>query len=653
MSAITIVGFDTPAEEVDVTNLVPNRECLVEEATQAMRRRDWDQALLCWQELRFQFPNEIGGWLEAGRVLRGVRRFEEADELLAAAIVRFPQSSEPSILYSYCAQDRGEWDEAARRWAIVRSQFPEVRDAWRNNATVLREAGSREALDELLAAAVQHFPDDVQLAVEYASLPNLRRNWRESLGRLRRLRIQFANTADVLLAEAAILRHHLMGSDEAETLLMEVISRFPDDPRGFIDYAWTADHFGRGPEETLRRWRLAQNRFPEHPSILIGLVIALEANTLFTDADVVRAAAAAKFPDSLDIALDHARAAEKAGDLLNAAVRWEAVASRFPGYPGGFSGAGRALSEAGRFDEAEILVARGMLRFPNDPELFFNYASIAARRGDWQEAELRLIEAERRFPGNPLIATQLAETRLKIALAGSEGGPMPDGVKPAIGMDIERDLLMQFESLGCDCTFGFVQRKYGAEPLSLLRWAGIQANQLIDALKDRFEGVGCEENTEIREADPFGPFAQREYMSRDIRFAILSHTFVPISAHTDLAALRRQVCRRQRFLRDKLVQDLADAEKTFLYKDDGHGTPDEHVQEMYRLLQNYGANTLLYVCEANAKCLPGSATMVAPGLIYGYLDRSALLNYMNAEPAWLALCRRAYALRQAGGSIEA
>ena len=32
-------------------------------------------------------------------------------------------------------------------------------------------------------------------------------------------------------------------------------------------------------------------------------------------------------------------------------------------------------------------------------------------------------------------------------------------------------LLNSFESLGDNCEFGFVQRKFGTEPAGLLRWA--------------------------------------------------------------------------------------------------------------------------------------------------------------------------------------
>ena len=36
------------------------------------------------------------------------------------------------------------------------------------------------------------------------------------------------------------------------------------------------------------------------------------------------------------------------------------------------------------------------------------------------------------------------------------------------------EMLLEFESLGDNCEFGLVQRHFGAEPISLLRFAGFE-----------------------------------------------------------------------------------------------------------------------------------------------------------------------------------
>src|SRR5260221_3025006 len=51
-------------------------------------------------------------------------------------------------------------------------------------------------------------------------------------------------------------------------------------------------------------------------------------------------------------------------------------------------------------------------------------------------------------------------------------------------------LMMQFESLGENCEFGLVQRRCGAEPLGLLRFASAPLPVLLAGLRARFEGLG-------------------------------------------------------------------------------------------------------------------------------------------------------------------
>ncbi len=53
----------------------------------------------------------------------------------------------------------------------------------------------------------------------------------------------------------------------------------------------------------------------------------------------------------------------------------------------------------------------------------------------------------------------------------------------------DAELLCHFESLGRNCEFGFVQRLSGAEPMGLLRFAGMSFDALVQALNTRFAGI--------------------------------------------------------------------------------------------------------------------------------------------------------------------
>ena len=53
----------------------------------------------------------------------------------------------------------------------------------------------------------------------------------------------------------------------------------------------------------------------------------------------------------------------------------------------------------------------------------------------------------------------------------------------------DRDLVLQFESLGDNCELGLVQRRVGAEPLGLLRFSGAPLRNLLRAFAARFEHI--------------------------------------------------------------------------------------------------------------------------------------------------------------------
>src|SRR5262249_55713402 len=83
-------------------------------------------------------------------------------------------------------------------------------------------------------------------------------------------------------------------------------------------------------------------------------------------------------------------------------------------------------------------------------------------------------------------------------------------------------LMTRFEALGNNCTFGAVQRYFGAEPLGLLRFAGAPIRKLISALDARFAGLGDPENTilEVRQ------HPRPEFWVADRRFDFSMHTFI-------------------------------------------------------------------------------------------------------------------------------
>jgi len=61
------------------------------------------------------------------------------------------------------------------------------------------------------------------------------------------------------------------------------------------------------------------------------------------------------------------------------------------------------------------------------------------------------------------------------------------GARPIVGLSAQ-ELMYRFESLGDNCEFGLVQRRCGAEPLGLFRFASIGTEQVARALEAGLEG---------------------------------------------------------------------------------------------------------------------------------------------------------------------
>jgi hypothetical protein len=77
-----------------------------------------------------------------------------------------------------------------------------------------------------------------------------------------------------------------------------------------------------------------------------------------------------------------------------------------------------------------------------------------------------------------------------------------------------------------------------ANPLSLLRWAGIPSQSLIEALRSGFEGVGTPGQTELAVSEAAG-----EYFIVDRRFRIESHTFT-LASQVESGKFLDQQCQR-------------------------------------------------------------------------------------------------------------
>jgi hypothetical protein len=201
--------------------------------------------------------------------------------------------------------------------------------------------------------------------------------------------------------------------------------------------------------------------------------------------------------------------------------------------------------------------------------------------------------------------------------------------------------MMQFESLGENCEFGLVQRRCGAEPLGLLRFASAPLPVLLAGLSARFEGVGDPEQTEVRISDN-----RQEFLVVDKRYGFNYHPWVLVG-EADPDEIRRREAKRLPLLRRKLMEDLEEGNKIFVYRG-MRRLPQPLVLRLVAAMQEYGPTTLLWVELEDANHPTGTVEALTSGLLKGYIDRFAPGENAHALSldAWIAICRNAWSIAQ-------
>lgn len=238
-------------------------------------------------------------------------------------------------------------------------------------------------------------------------------------------------------------------------------------------------------------------------------------------------------------------------------------------------------------------------------------------------------------PDSRAIALAFEQVRLLRVdeLLGEAGVP----ATPKLGSKADlKELMMRFESLGEDCEFGLVQRHCGAEPLGLLRFSSTPLPKLIAALDARFEGLGRPDLVHV-ELSSNG----REYMVRDKRFGLYYHAWV-LAGEKSPEEIHARECRRLPFLGRKLIEDLEEASKIFVYRGMS-ALRDDDVHQLAKAMHAYGRNTLLWVEADRGAFDVGSVEELEPGLFKGHIERFAPASNAHdfSIDAWVEVCRNA------------
>jgi hypothetical protein len=253
---------------------------------------------------------------------------------------------------------------------------------------------------------------------------------------------------------------------------------------------------------------------------------------------------------------------------------------------------------------------------------------------EWDETDatpFRWTNGDAALP-SALVPPWRGETLLHLNLRGWAGSAIQRPPRP------DAAVLSAFESLGENCELALAQRHFGVElPLSLMRWSGTTYEKLLRGLESRFQGLGEPETT------------QAVWDTTDYRLLtpyLNMHT-TTIKQRDDSEVAEILSCGRATLslLRRKLLKDIADARRIFVFRTaDPHFGPI-HMPRLHAALRAIGsAASLLCVTVKRQNHSGPDLLRLADGLYAGYLDRFVIPDGPFDE--WFDLLARTLSLHQ-------
>lgn len=638
--------------EVLLQDAVPRfvEDCQVAEAFArvSVARSDWAQAEARWAEVAKRFPSSISAW--HGQALARLKRGDlvGAETLSARAVVLFPLQPAILAVHASIAAAALNWSEAERRWERLRQQRPSHPDDWCETAAAIQAQGRHDDALVLLERAAQQFPDNKRVAqLRVESLIVLGR-WAQACAELDRLWSDNPNSRRLQDCAFAAM-WGAAGSPDAEAVI--------------------GNHAGAPLGSLSERQRLLLQFESLGSDSEFGLVqryFGIEPLGLFRWAEIGA--------DQLAPMLDSKF--EGLGEPQNTRVviggDYRVRDKRFGFTTHTWVKEDQSNREKFFVDQCRRLqfLSRNLIDDIDEAEKIFVYKTS----GSDSPADIRRLHQALRLNGpatllyvrlvdesHPSASVEVAEEGLFVAyldrFVDGQDTPIVDNAgwieicRKALVLagrfDNEkarnlplRDLMLNFESMGSNCEFGYVQRYAGAEPLALLRWSATKLESLSAALEAGLSGVGDPDNTELmvgedyRAVDGRSGFSLRSF-SRDERI--------------NRDELFMEMCRRIRFLRKRLLDDLKTGTKIFVHKT-AYAPTMEELLRLHGSIRRHGEAVLLNVRLAEPGNPAGTVRKIRKGLLIGYLDRLVTVGagWSIAYESWLSMCRAAHRLALSG-----
>ena len=307
-------------------------ETAIEFARVPQVQRNWSEAARRWGTVVERFPGHVVGYVGAAAALRELGEFQRAGAILVVAQKEFPGDPEAAVQYATLASSRREWNEALRRWQSIVERFPDHPAGFAAMGSALRELRRLDEAESFLADARRRFPADPGIAIEYAHIAHIRRDWPEALRRWEAARAT-APHHPAPYGWASHAQRAIGRTAEAEALLREGIAALPHEVSLALDLARLVEDKGVS-RDTEQCWRDVAARFPDSAEAVAGVASAYRRQGRLDEAEHLIDAAIARMPGAAALAEQHGLNASAREDWPEALTRLEAAQKRFPGNPG-------------------------------------------------------------------------------------------------------------------------------------------------------------------------------------------------------------------------------------------------------------------------------------------------------------------------------
>jgi tetratricopeptide (TPR) repeat protein len=274
---------------------------------------------------RVQIPNYVLTSPDTIEILLQLGDFDEAEAFALKGAKRFPKKPHYLEGYALAADRQRNFDEAVRRWAVVRKKFPNQRLGYVCAVGCLRQLGRLDEAEDLVRSAMKQVPGDIPLRLEYGRVAEARGDWEEAYRRWDSLRDR--HPAGFVGAAHALQK--LGRTAEADALLAEGRFRYPTFENLAIMQAHVAEQRGDNVE-ALKRWAVVRQRFPFDPAGYRNAIRLLRGQQEWAEADTIAQAAMDRFHDHAWPLAEYADLAHGRKDWAEAATRWAALHAAFP-----------------------------------------------------------------------------------------------------------------------------------------------------------------------------------------------------------------------------------------------------------------------------------------------------------------------------------